>query len=74
MSYPRAAWAAGVRRAQVDVEFEILPEGAIENPRVVGAKPHPAIQAEALAAIRRFRCIGVGRTVTVKVPFSFRFE
>lgn len=68
--YPPQAENLGLS-GDVLVEFVVAADGQIKNISAVRSS-HTLFTAAATRAVAKFQCVGQGRDVRVKVPFSFR--
>jgi TonB family protein len=70
MRYPIQARRDGIQGA-VTVQFMLLANGEVRNPRVVSSA-HTLLSRAALSAVAQFQCMGLGRDTLVEAPFYFR--
>jgi periplasmic protein TonB len=72
VGYPSRARRQGLE-GTVTAEFNLSPSGAVEDLRIASATSD-VFEGPVLEAMRQLRCMGQGRQVRVRVPFSFRLK
>lgn len=72
VQYPEQAAKRGLS-GDVLVEFVVGPSGEIDNVIIVKSS-NSLFNAAATSAIGKFKCIGQGQSVRVRVPFVFRLD
>lgn len=72
VGYPSRARRQGLE-GTVTAEFNLSPSGAVEDLRIASASSD-VFEGPVLEAMRQLRCVGQGRPVRVRVPFSFRLK
>jgi TonB family protein len=70
--YPAEALRNGITGSFI-VEFVVGADGSVQRPVVIG-KGDPLLADAALAAVKNFKCIGQGREIKVRAPFSFKLQ
>ena len=69
VAYPSRAERRGIE-GRVIAEFTVSPVGALDNVHIVSSSD-VLFNDVVLAAVQRFRCVGQGTPVRVRVPFEF---
>lgn len=72
VQYPAKALRMGLT-GQADVEFVVTRSGDIRDIEVVRST-NPVFNAAAAAATAQLRCVGQGRDLRVRIPYTFRLE
>ena len=71
LSYPRAASVKGYESGEVLIEFKLAANGEIPEFYVLRST-HETFTITALRGLAQLKCVGVGRDIRVRVPFTFR--
>ncbi len=70
--YPTQAQRQGIS-GDVLIEFTVAPDGGVGGINVVRSS-NAVFNAVSIDAVSQLRCVGQGKNVRVRVPFSFRLD
>jgi protein TonB len=73
IEYPNEARHRRINSGSVTIDFVMKADGEITEFRVIRST-HGTFTAAALLALVQLKCNGVGRDITVRVPFGFRLQ